>query len=132
MAQPSALEALTIAVATPVEDLVYGDNVGPVDVSLPIDFVVVGVPERTIREKQQGELVALRASAGSTARTYIPGTVVYVRRYRAIATITRADGTVDATRRTIRLRPIVGDAVTPISTTTMQLRPGDSFTLSAT
>jgi hypothetical protein len=131
MAQPNASEALTIAVATPVEDLMYGDNIGPADTALPVEFAVLGVPERTVKDKQQGASVMLQASAGAPTRTYTPGTAVYVRRFRAIATITRADGTVDATRRTIRLRAI-GDAVTPISTATMQLKPGDSFTLSAT
>lgn len=133
MGLPTAQEAVTIAVATSVEDLRAGDVVGPSDVALPVEFTVVAVLRRTYRQRLALADVVLRVedAEGRHSEAFSQETVVYVRRWRALATITRADGTVDAIRRSIRLRP-AGDAMAVVSTATLRLQPGDHFTIAAT
>jgi hypothetical protein len=133
---PSTAEARLITVATSITDLVVGDQVGPQDPAQPITHTVIGFPQRTMAAKVGLRDIRVRLRAAADGTETNPATratnTVYVRRYEAIATITRATGAVDTQR--ILLRPMtdtLSDSAI-VAGYDMQLQPGDTFTIATT
>jgi hypothetical protein len=128
LALPTASEARLVAVETPLTDLLVGDQVGPEDVTLPIDYTVVGVLERSREQRRMAADIPLRIRTPAGAERTRVRPTVFVRRYEAVVTILRADQTVDTV--TTLWRP-VGIGVAPVEPSALRLRPGDTITLSA-
>lgn len=129
MALPSASEATLIAVSIPVTGLRPDDQVGPASVLLPAVSTVIGVADRPATDRRDRTNVQVRLKAligGVETRPVLrPDDAVFVRRYRAVATITRVGGTVDTA--TVILRPLAALAVIE----GLALQSGDTISLSA-
>lgn len=133
MALPSAIEARPIAFEKSYAELVAGDQIGPADVLQSVTYTVIAVPEQStedrfqfvapvqLQDESNGNLILRRARRSDT---------VFVRRYFATITVTRAGGAIDARKPKMWFRP-VGDTVTLDDAWKLKLQPGDKITMVA-
>lgn len=131
---PSVTEATLIGVPISVTDLRPGDQVGPEDVSLPVDFTILGVEIRPNFEARAGadmRVRALAADGSEVTQRLRANNNVFVRRYVTVVTVTRSGGAVDARKPRLLLRPLVGTSWTFVTDKAIRLRAGDTITLTA-
>lgn len=129
MVLPSALEARPVSVEVPIIDLEVNDEVGPEDPTEPLDYTVVGVPPRTREQRRVAGNIPLRVRRPDGVERARAAATVFVRRYEAVVTITRQNGSVDVVTA---LWKSLGNVVTPEDPSVLQLRRGDTFTITTT
>jgi hypothetical protein len=133
MSLPSPAEARLVSLELSYRELVVGDVIGPADVAQPATHTVVGVPARSSADRQAARVpLYLEAVADGVVTTPRPrlSDTVFVRRYFATITVTRAGGAVDARKPKMWLRQ-VGDYVTLDDAWRLKLQPGDSISIVA-
>jgi hypothetical protein len=132
MALPTAAEATLTAIPVLPAELRPDDQVGPASTLLPPLYTVAGVPARAPIEAARGADVRLRTKAviggvETVVALQVSG-VVYVRRYVATATVTRA-ATGKTETANVTMRPLAGLVV--IEDLPGRLRPGDTISIAA-
>ena len=134
MALPTSSEARLVALELSYRELVPGDDIGPADVTQPVTYTVVGIPERTSEVLcALGRLLRLQAIDDGTIIDSRPrlSDTVFVRRYFSTVTVTRVGGAIDARKPKMWLRPVQGDAVTLVDVDRLKLQPGDRISIVA-
>lgn len=129
----SETEARLIAIRIRVTDLLFGDEVGPSsDVTLPISYTVIGVPERTEEQRRDPMALRIRSPEGvESVLTSPASSLVWVRRYAARVQNTRGDGSVDRTTPVVLLRLVGGGVLTIVDSSALRLRAHDRLAFTA-
>lgn len=135
MSLPSGTEARLVSLELSFRELAVGDEIGPADITQPSVYMVVGVPEWSTEDRFAARVpLALQVLADDSIITPRPrrSDTVFVRRYYATVTVTRAGGAVDVRKPKVWLRPVGdGGAVTVSNPERLKLQPGDSISLVA-
>jgi hypothetical protein len=112
---------IPVSVEAPVSGLRVGDQVGPADLELPATHEVVWVPPRSAAQRLAvdrgvGVDITIRtrdlSSGVEVTRQRPANDTVLARLWRGVATVTRADGTVEVSPPV--LMRMAGDALTPV------------------